>query len=149
MFDHNKFLDNEPKYNKSLGMYANYRTIRDTLFNAFEELRVAYELKEDYIRLNATTSLEDAPEAIDKAIKAFESSGIVEYEEFYKMLQNWREEIINSFTKINGRRINNSYMESKNKEVGRLIFSANGFKNFKRTRNRMLYCLNEEDTFNI
>ena len=68
---------------------------------------------------------------------------------FYKMLQNWREEIINSFTKINGRRINNSYMESKNKEVGRLIFSANGFKNFKRTRNRMLYCLNEEDTFNI
>ena len=39
--------------------------------------------------------------------------------------------------------------ESKNKEVGRLIFSANGFKNFKRTRNRMLYCLNEEDTFNI
>ena len=50
---------------------------------------------------------------------------------------------------MNGRRINNSYMESKNKEVGMLIFSANGFKNFKRTRNRMLYCLNEEDTFNI
>ena len=43
VFDHNKFLDNEPKYNKSLGMYANYRTIRDTLFNAFEELSVYYD----------------------------------------------------------------------------------------------------------
>ena len=92
---------------------------------------------------------EDAPGSIDKAIKAFESSGIDEYEEFYKMLQNWRGEVINSFTRINGRRINNSYMESKNKEVGRLIFSANGFKNFKRTSNRMLYCLNGEDTFKI
>ena len=149
VFDHNKYLDNEPRYNKSLGMYANYRTIRDILFEAFEDLRVAYELKEYYIRLNATTSLEDAPESIAKAIKAFESSGIDEYEEFYKMLQNWRGEVINSFTRINGRRINNSYMESKNKEVGRLIFSANGFKNFKRTRNRMLYCLNGEDTFKI
>ena len=54
-----------------------------------------------------------------------------------------------SFTRINGRRINNSYMESKNKEVGRLIFSANGFKNFKRARNRMLYCLNDDDIFKI
>ena len=110
-------------------------------------MTILYE--EYYIRLNATTSLEDAPESIDKAIKAFESSGIDEYEEFYKMLQNWRGEVINSFTRINGRRINNSYMESKNKEVGRLIFSANGFNNFKRTRNRMLYCLNGEDTFKI
>lgn len=110
---------------------------------------IAYELKEYYIRLNATTSLKDAPEAIDKAIKAFESSGIEEYEEFYKILQNWRVEVINSFTRINGIRIYNSYMESKNKEVGRLIFSANGFRNFKRTRNRMLYCLNGEDTFKI
>ena len=57
--------------------------------------------------------------------------------------------IVPSFTRINGRRINNSYMESKNKEVGRLIFSANGFKNFKRTRNRMLYCLNDDDTFKV
>ena len=62
----------------------------------------------------------------------FEDSGIEEYDEFRKMLENWREEIINSFTVINGRRINNSYMESKNRVVGRLIFSANGFKNFKR-----------------
>lgn len=65
------------------------------------------------------------------------------------MLTNWREEIINSFTLINGKRINNSYMESKNRVLSRLFFNANGFKNFERARNRMLYCLNPDDTFRL
>lgn len=149
IFDHNKNIDNEPRYNKRLNRYVNLRDIRDIVFNAFEELRAAYELKEYYIRLNAETKLEEAPRVIDEAIEYFESCGIEEYEEFYKMLINWREEIINSFTLINGKRINNSYMESKNRVLSRLIFNANGFKNFERTRNRMLYCLNPDDTFRL
>lgn len=149
VFAHNKKIDNEPRYNKRLNKYVNLRDIRDILFDAFAELKVAYELKEYYIRLNAETTLEEAPDAIDKAIEYFEGCGIDEYEEFYKLLTNWREEIVNSFTLINGRRINNSYMESKNRVVGRLIFNANGFKNFKRTRNRILYCLNPSDTFKM
>ena len=149
VFAHNKKIDNEPRYNKRLNKYVNLRDIRDILFDAFAELKVAYELKEYYIRLNAETTLEEAPKVIDEAIEYFESCGIEEYEEFYKMLTNWHEEIINSFTLINGKRINNSYMESKNRVLNRLIFNANGFKNFERTRNRMLYCLNPDDTFRL
>lgn len=149
VFDHNKNLDNEPRYNKTLGRYLNYREIREILFNAYEELKAAYELKEYYIRLNNNTSLEDAPVAIDTAIQYFEASGIEEYDEFFKMLGNWRTEIINSFTLINGRRINNSFMESKNRIVGKIIFNANGYSNFQRARNRILYCLNEDDDFNL
>ena len=139
----------DPVLKYLLVKYVNLRDIRDILFDAFAELKVAYELKEYYIRLNAETTLEEAPDAIDKAIEYFEGCGIDEYEEFYKLLTNWREEIVNSFTLINGRRINNSYMESKNRVVGRLIFNANGFKNFKRTRNRILYCFNPSDTFKM
>lgn len=149
VLDHNKDLDNEPRYNKLLKQYVNLRNIRDMLFAAFCELEAAYELKEYYIRINAKTAPEDASKVIDEAIERFEACGIDEYEEFYRMLVNWREEIINSFIRINGKRINNSYMESKNRIVGRLIFNANGFKNFKRTRNRILYCLNETDTFHL
>ena len=149
VFAHNKDIDNAPRYNKRLNKYVNLRDIRGLLFAAFEELKVAYELKEYYIRLNEEKTLENAPAAIDEAIRYFESCGIEEYEEFYKLLINWRDEIINSFTLINGRRINNSYMESKNRIVGRLIFNANGFKNFKRTRNRILYYLNKNDTFKL
>ena len=149
VFDRNKKIDNEPRYNKRLNKYVNLRNIRNILFDAFSELKIAYELKEYYIRLNAKTTLDEAPNSIDEAIEYFKGCGIDDYEEFYKLLKNWREEIVNSFTLINGRRINNSYMESKNRVVSRLIFNANGFKNFKRTRNRILYCLNTNDTFKI
>ena len=148
-FDHKyqDFLDNEPRYNKKLGQYINYRGIRDILFDSFPILKVAFDLKEYYINLNAQVTLKTAPVRIDEAISIFGNCGISEYEEFHLLLVNWREEIINSFTIVEGKRINNSYMESKNRLVSRLIYNANGFKNFKRTRNRILFCLNTNDSF--
>ena len=98
-------------------------------------------------KLNKTCSIQDAPEAIDNAISTFANAGIKEFEPFYRMLSNWRTEIINSFTTINGIRINNSYIESKNKILEKLLYNGNGFSNFKRTRNRILYCLNKNDTY--
>lgn len=86
IFDHNKNIDNEPRYNKRLKRYVNLRDIRDIVFNAFEELRAAYELKEYYIRLNAETTLEEAPKVIDEAIEYFESCGRI-----LRVLQNANE----------------------------------------------------------
>ena len=119
------------------------------MLDRFPELKVAYELKEYYINMNSTTLLSDAPEAVDKAIELFECCGIAEYDELYRLLNNWREEIVNSFTTINGQRINNSVIESKNRMVEKLLYNSNGFTNFKRTRNRILYCLNPNDTFTL
>ena len=39
--------------------------------------------------------------------------------------------------------------ESKNRILKKLIINANGFRNFKRTRNRILYCLNKYDKFTL
>ena len=36
---------------------------------------------------------------------------------------------------IDGKRINNGFMESKNRLVAKFIYNANRFKNFNRTRN--------------
>ena len=111
------------------------------LFTAFPVLRQAYDLKEYYIAFNESSSLETACDGLSKAINAFADSGIPEYDEFYTLLVNWTEEIVNSFTVIDGMRINNSYIESKNRQLEKLLYNANGFTNFKRTRNRILYCL--------
>ena len=70
-----------------------------------------------------------------------------QYDEFITILKNWKQEIINSFTRIDGRRVNNSYIESKNRQIEHLMNNANGFVNFQRTRNRILYCLNKSDTY--
>ncbi|MBQ9634921.1 MAG: ISL3 family transposase [Acidaminococcaceae bacterium] len=146
---HNIPLDNEPRYNKRFGRFLNYRDLRDMMFSSFPELRVAYELKEYYIRLNRTCTLAEAPKAIDTAIRLFADSGIAEYEPFYEMLTNWRNEVVNSFTLVDGVRINNSLMESKNRILEKLFYNGNGFRNFTRTRNRILYCLNRNDTYKI
>lgn len=149
VFNHEVNLDNEPRYNRSLNRYMNRRDIRDFLLSNFPDLKIAYELKEYYLNLNSTCTYDSAPTAIDNAIKLFSDCGIPEYDEFYTMISNWRDEIINSFIKINGNRINNSYIESKNRIIEKLMYNANGFKNFSRTRKRFLYCLNKNDTFKL
>lgn len=69
------------------------------MFAAFPEIVITYELKEFYIRINSTCTLEDAPERMEDTILRFTDSGIEEYDPFYEMLVNWQTEIINSFTK--------------------------------------------------
>ena len=149
VFKHGQILDNQPRYNKALNRWINYRGIRDYMLESFPYLKTAYNLKEYYINMNANTRPKDAKEAIENAINYFSDCGISEYDEFYGLLKNWQEEIANSFTVFGASRINNSYMESKNRQIERLIYNANGFQNFKRTRNRIMYCLNPNDTFHL
>lgn len=121
----------------------------ELLFKRFPELQAAYELKEEYIEFNNTATVDTAKEKLADIIAKFGKSDIKEYEEFYNLLINWNQEIINSFSIYNNRRINNSYIESRNSVIEKLISNANGFTNFKRTRNRILYCLNKNDTYKI
>jgi transposase len=149
VFEHGWNLDNTPQYNKRFRRYMNYRDIINILFDRFPQLKQAYLLKESYMEFNSSTSLKDAPEKLAEQIKAFGDSGIQEYAEFYNLLINWNREIVNSFTLVKGRRINNSYIESRNSQIEKLFINANGFRNFKRTRQRILYCLNKDDTFKM
>lgn len=142
-------LDNKPKYNSRLNQYINYRGIMEILFKRFPELETAYYLKEEYIDFNNTASLDTAKDKLTDLIVKFSEANIKEYEEFYNLLINWNQEIINSFSIYNNRRINSSYIESRNSSIEKLISNANGFTNFKRTRNRILYCLNKNNTYKI
>ena len=132
-------LDNIGKYNRKLGRYINYRGIREMIFEAFPDIRIAYELKEDYILFNRTAALNNAEIELEKLIEAFKNCSIKEYKAFSSLLINWKKEIVNSFIVIDGKRINNSFIESRNRQIGSLIYNANGLSNFKRTKNRIMY----------
>lgn len=149
VFNHDAKLDNKAQYNKRFQRYLNYRDILELLLNRFPKLKLAYELKEAYIVFNRTADTSTAKNQLTVLIDDFASSNIPEYDEFYNLLINWNQEIINSFSTVNKKRINNSYIESQNRQLERLMFNANGFTNFKRTRNRILYCLNKNDSFKI
>ena len=142
-------LDNIGKYNRKLGRYINYRGIRELIFEAFPDIRIAYELKEDYISFNRTATLNNAEIELEKLIEAFKNCSIKEYKAFSSLLINWEKEIVNSFIVIEGKRINNSFIKSRNRQIGSLIYNANGLSNFKRTRNRIMYCINKNDTYSI
>lgn len=149
IFRHNYNLDKPAKYNKSLGRYATFWEIREILFEAFPRLRVAYNLKELYIKFNQENTKEQAAACFDEVRQMFADSSISEYDEFVTLLTNWKQEIVNSFTIIYDRRINNSYIEAKNRQMERLMYNANGFSNFERTRNRILYCLNKYSRYTL
>ena len=102
IFNHNFYLDNPSKYNNRLKRHLNYRDILHMLFDRFPE-----------------------PKTL---IQAFEDSGIPEYTPFVPLLKNQRVEIINAFTCIDTKRINNSYIESRNSIIEKLLINANGFQ---------------------
>ena len=57
-------------------------------------------------------------------------------------MKKWKQEIINSFTKYNEQRIHNGYIERNNLLIKQIFNNGFGFKNFKRTRNRIIYIVN-------
>jgi len=98
-----------------------------------------------YINFNDTSILENAEDSLNKLIESFTSAKATEYIAIHKMLRNWKREIINSFTlDKNGYRINNSLIESKNSLIKKIMRNANGYRNFRRLRNRIIYCLNSD-----
>ena len=47
-------------------------------------------------------------------------------------LEEWRNEIVNSFSYVNGKRVSNGPIEGRNSLIKKIIKLANGFSNFKR-----------------
>ena len=67
-------------------------------------------------------------------------------------MNNWKIEIANSFipyTKHNGEvvRLSNGKIEGKNSYIKKMLNLANGYSNFDRFRNRVIYCENYHETY--
>lgn len=138
-------IDNKEIYFKKKDMYLDKYYIRDKMLELDRELEEAYYLKEEYRYFNLNTSYEKAKELIEYEIKNFMSSSIEEMNDFGRLLIHWKNEVINSFMIVDGIRLSNSYIERKNEEIRKLFYISHGFSNFKRTRNRILYSLNENE----
>ena len=80
---------------------------------------------------------EQAIEPLNCLILKFKRSKIKEYIPFWKMLQNWKNEILNSFNRVNGYRISNGPIEKANSEIRKLLKVSYGYSNFIRFRNRV------------
>ena len=77
-------------------------------------------------------------------LKMFQNSMIPEYIPAYKLLKNWRTEIINSFNIYKGKRISNEPMERANRDIKTMFRLSFGSHNFNRMRNRIMYVKNDD-----
>ncbi len=125
------------------GMYLTKYQIIDYMLSLDKDLKLAYELKEEYRVFNSTASSENANEWLDELILKFYNSNIEEYYDFIHLLQNWRNEIINSFNKLNGHRISNGPMERVNRDIKTIFSISFGSTNFARVRNRIMFSIND------
>ena len=148
LLDRSVKLDGEKKLNRKLDMYLNYGDILRLILSINEEIRKAYELKEKYILFNSKMNLDEARDNYDVLLNDFISANIYEYAEFITLLKNRKEEIINSFTTIKGRRINNGIAESINQNIAAIIYNTKGIRDNIRRRKRIMYSINK-DGFNL
>ena len=120
------------------------------IFSISDKLLDAYNLKVAYQLFNDQASYEEAPAWLDHLIHKFHISGIVEYDEFTRMLIHWREEIINSFQRPhNDRKQSNALAENVNSQLRAYIAVTRGSQNFTRFRKRVLYALKPKIFYGI
>ena len=114
------------------------------LLSIDSNLKIAYYLKCKYQEFNYTMNYYNCDDELDSLIDEFLNNKYSQFQEFGRLLLHWKEEIKNSFTVIDNRRLSNGPMEGVNSKLKCLIKSANGYKNFSRFRNRCIYTINKD-----
>ena len=110
------------------------------------ELEIAYMLKEDYLDINRTATADNIESRLDHYIRDLKTFDIPEFRTVAGSLSKWHDEIVNSFDKVDGRRISNGPIESINSRIKLIKASAAGYRNFDRFKRRVLYSLNKNSS---
>lgn len=131
-------------YIKKLNTKWNKDEIRNYLFSIDPDLKEAYFLKESYREFNKIANFKTFDKEFKELLDLFINSKFKEFREFGKLLLHWKNEIKNSFIKYNDRRLSNGPVEGANSKIKTIFKSANGYTNFQRLRNRIIYSLNKD-----
>ena len=93
-----------------------------------EELKKAYTLKEEFFRIKYNVKYESAKEELRKWIRLCEESEIPEMVDAAKTINNWLNEVVNSFI---DERYSNGFTEANNNTIDKIVDRAYGYKNFE------------------
>ena len=101
------------KVNKQ-GQYMNEHEIVEYILSLDDQLKKAYDIYQEYLVSNQIATIDIAEQWLNQLIDDYKASNITEYVPAWKLLENWHDEIINSFNRVNGYRISNGPMERVN-----------------------------------
>ena len=143
------------EYSSHFRMKMNDGDFLNLILKTDKRLSDAYQTARKYYYFNRCWneySRQEALEYLEKYIDECFSLGIPSFLELGKTLDNWKEEIANSFIPYRKRsgetvRLSNGRTEGKNSYIKKMIRLANGYSNFDRFRNRAMYCENYYETY--
>lgn len=125
------------------GQYMNEHEIVEYILSLDEQLKKAYNIYQEYLVFNQIATIDMAEQWLNQLIDDYKASNITEYVPAWKLLENWHDEIINSFNRVNGYRISNGPMERVNESIKTIFRLSFGSRNFTRMRNRIMYVIND------
>lgn len=129
--------------------YVAPRVIIDKMLSWSFDLDAAYSMKEEYAFINRTSSSENAEKRIENFIGELLIYDVKELRKIARMLRHWKQEIVNSFDRVDGQRISNGPIESVNSRIKLIKQNGNGYRNFERFKLRVLYSLNDNSSIKI
>ena len=164
--DDPKLLDpnRKKKYNHHFKIEMNYHDIYLKLRDVHPHLSDAWSLKDAIVDFYENCTYENAREELLKLIQRFYQCNVDEISSFGDTLAHWKIEIVNSFYVVGhsymvdkdtgevtskAKKMNNGIIENRNKIIKCVKNNANGYTNWNRFRNRLLYVLNKDSTFNL
>lgn len=108
------------------------------MLNLDKTLMIAYNLKEDFMRIITNVKYENAKKELKAWIKKCRDSNIDEMINVANTINNWLEEVVNSF--LNDK-YSNGFTEANNNVIDKIISVSYGYKNFDFFRLRTLAIL--------
>ena len=117
--------------------------ILQDVLNIDDELANAYNLKEDFLRIITHVKYEESKKQLKTWIRKCYDSNIPEMVNAAKTIENWINEIVNSFK---DERYSNGFTEANNNTITKIVDRAYGYKNFQFFRLRALVILRKSYT---
>lgn len=137
-------IDEEKIYSRRFKMYLNRYDIVKMILSIDKDLKFSHEFVSNYRFFNKHSTFETCKIGFEKFENDSRMLEIPEFVPIIKMLQNWKEQIINSFMTVDGRRISNGPIEGCNSQIKKLMKISNGLLNPLRFRNRLIHCYNKD-----
>ena len=157
-------VERERKYNSHFKSYMNYYDLRKKILEINNDLTICYSLKLELVDFYSKSTIDNAKVNLENLIRSCIDTNIDEMIAFSNNLINWKQEIINSFTIVGteykveadkgqvvvcNKKVNNAIIENRNKIIKCIKNNANGYTNWSRFRNRVMYVLDPNATFSL
>lgn len=154
----------EKRYNSHFKYQVNYYELREKLLKISPELLESWNLKEAVYDYYETATPDDREQKLNDLIMRFRKSQVPEMHHFASTMPKWRIEISNSLTTFGyiykvdpktGRpnayqkRMTNAIIENRNSICKCIKKNANGYRNWDRFRNRLMYVLDKDASYSL